>query len=67
MQQSDIKNKNNSVDISSDEKLTKNKASITFISNMSFYKKLQYRLSLGKEIGLVIFFFAILLFYFVVL
>ena len=46
---------------------TINKASITFISNMSFYEKLQYRLSLGKGIGLVIFFFAILLFYFVVL
>ena len=46
---------------------TINKASITFISNISFYEKLQYRLSLGKGIGLVIFFFAILLFYFVVL
>ena len=46
---------------------TISKASITFISNISFFEKLQYRLSLGKGIGLVIFFFAILLFYFVVL
>ena len=44
-----------------------NKFLTSLKSSLSFVDKLDYQLSIGKSVGLIIFFFSILLFYFVVL